>query len=185
MKYSLYLLLVLVVFSCSSPKARKPISNSSNSFFEESIKRSINTRNKEEKVFADIIKKDSLRAYITSPYGFWYHKKKKIDAISNYPKHGDEVVIQYEIRSIDDEIIYNKEELGTKGQANKADRLYIVDGENFIQGMQEGIKLMKVGETFVFLFPSNKAFGVSGFQNRIKPNQPLIIEVALKEIKSK
>jgi FKBP-type peptidyl-prolyl cis-trans isomerase len=44
---------------------------------------------------------------------------------------------------------------------------------------------MHVGETAVLFLPSNKAFGVTGFEDYIKPNQPIVIEVYLKKINQK
>ena len=41
---------------------------------------------------------------------------------------------------------------------------------------------MKQGEIVTFLLPSNKAFGATGLQNVIAPNQALIIKVKLKQI---
>ena len=65
------------------------------------------------------------------------------------------------------------EELGTKS--------YLVDKEELITGLQDGIKLMKEGETISFLFPSYKAFGYTG-NDKVGPNEPLIYSVQLLKI---
>jgi len=186
MKYSFYILILLAFFACEKTVIRKPISGSNTrNFMEVSIALHKGINKLEEDVFKKMMQKDSLHTYKKSNAGFWYYVSKQIDTTSNYPKHGDEVVINYEIKSLDNKVIYKKEELGTKGQGNPADRLYKVDGEDFIKGIQEGVKLMKLGETAVFLFPSDQVFGSKGFQDRIAPNQALIIEVYLKKIINK
>ncbi|MEE9348929.1 MAG: gliding motility-associated peptidyl-prolyl isomerase GldI [Flavobacteriaceae bacterium] len=186
MKFNLILFFLVILWSCKSPEVRKPVSGSNTvDFMEASIARHKKLNKLETNLFQKIIKNDTIHHYKKSNKGFWYSIDKQIDTTSAYPKYGDEVVINYEIRSIRNDVIYKQEELGTRGEKDPKDRLYKVDGEDFIQGLQEGIKLMKLGETATFLFPSDKVFGATGFQNRINPNQPLIIEVFLKEIKYK
>ena len=175
----------ILMSSCSKPKARKPVSKTNNNFIKASIKRNKIINQREEAYFNKIIEQDTIHQYINSKHGFWYYIVSKKDSLGEIPKKGDEVVINYDIRSVDGEIILPKGKLGSYGQKNKADRLYKVDGENFITGVQDAIKQMHVGETAVLLLPSNKAFGVTGFEDYIKPNQPLIIEVYLKKINKK
>lgn len=183
MKYSIIILLLMSFASCSSPKARKPISRTnSTTFIEKSIKRNKALIKLEETLFERIIAKDTSHTYITSPNGFWYYYNQKINQEGAKPKVGDEVIFNYEIRDVKNNIIYKKEELGSRNQVEKEDRILKIDGEEFITGMHEGLKLMKQGEKVTFLFPSNKVFGVTGFQDRITPNQSLIIEVLLKKI---
>ena len=79
----------------------------------------------------------------------------------------------HEILQLNDSILYSKEELGTKS--------YLIDQEDLISGLQDGIKLMKEGETVSFLFPSYKAYGYSGF-DRVGSNEPLIYKVQLIKI---
>jgi len=183
MKYSIFILLILIL-SCTKPQVRKPIiHNSSVSVYEESIQLNKKILKQEETIFKNIIKKDSLHVYKSSPYGFWYYYNKQIKN-KNLRKvvSGNSVIINYEIRDTDNNIILSQEELGSKGQNKKGDRLLKIDGEDFILGLHEGIKLMKQGEIVTFLLPSNKAFGATGLQNVIAPNQALIIKVKLKQI---
>jgi gliding motility-associated peptidyl-prolyl isomerase len=93
-----------------------------------------------------------------------------MDSDAPMPEPGDDVVFSYEIRNLDDEIIFSKEELG--------EVIYRIDKEELITGLQDGIKLMRRGEKVTFLFPSYKAYGYSGSE-RIEPNQPLIYKVEL------
>ena len=142
----------------------------------ESVERNTVLKNVEEDIFKQIMNKDSLNNYISSEYGFWYYYKER-DTINNkLASTGDEVIFSYEVRNLNDVVVYSKEELG--------DQNYLVDKEELITGLQEGLKLMKEGEVVVFLFPSYKAYGYTG-NERVRSNEPLIYTVNLKKIINK
>ena len=142
----------------------------------ESVKRNKELKNIEEEIFRLKMENDSINNYISSEYGFWYYYKEKDTMNNKFVTTGDEVIFSYEVRNLNDSIIYSKEELGDKN--------YLVDKEELITGLQEGIKLMKEGEVVVFLFPSYKAYGYTG-DERIGTNEPLIYIVQLKKIINK
>lgn len=178
---------VILLFSCQKTLIRKPIShNTGVSFFEESIQLQKELIAKEELAFKKIITKDTVHQYKASPFGFWYYYNKKTPNNSKKPISGSEVIINYEIRALNNTLLLSAQELGSKNQIeeekNVEDRFLKVDGEDFLLGLHEGIKLMKQGEIITFLMPSNKAFGTVGFGDIIAPNQPLIIQVELKQI---
>lgn len=172
---SKFLFFVMIVFlvSCNKQEPRKPIVRKTSSFMDESVERNRALNSFEEDIFKLKMKKDSLNEYINSAYGFWYFYNKKNSLDSYLPSKGDKVIFTYEIKNFQDSIIYSKEELGLKN--------YLVDKEELITGLQEGIKLMKEGEIVTFLFPSHKAFGYTG-NEKIQSNEPLIYTVNLKQI---
>jgi gliding motility-associated peptidyl-prolyl isomerase len=172
-----------LLFSCSEPVVRKPIIHHSNiSYFDESIEINKAINKREESFFKKIITKDTINTYLASPYGFWYYYNKTMPKDIIKAKTGNQVIINYEIRDLNNNIILNKFELGSFNQKIKEDRLLRIDGEDFLLGLHEGIKLMREGEEITFLMPSNKAFGATGLKGKIAPNQPLIIKVKLKQI---
>ena len=59
-----------------------------------------------------------------------------------------------------------------------------MDKQELFTGLREGLKLMRSGETVTFLFPSQKAYGYYGDENKIGTNVPLICEVTLLDIKT-
>ena len=142
----------------------------------ESVERNKELKDVEEEIFRLKMENDSINNYISSEYGFWYYYKEKDTMNNKFATTGDEVIFSYEVRNLNDSIIYSKEELGDKN--------YLVDKEELITGLQEGIKLMKEGEVVVFLFPSYKAYGYTG-DERIGRNEPLIYIVQLKKIINK
>ena len=129
----------------------------------------------EEAEILKYIENDSLNIYKTSPNGFWYSYVHQIQEDLVTPKTGDIAELTYDIRDLNDIILYSKETLGIKN--------YVVDKENFISGIQKGIKLMKVGETIIFVIPSYNAFGISGDGNKIGINKTIKSKVTLLNIK--
>ncbi len=174
MKNRIVLLIVItLIFSCVNPTPRKPITRNSSTFLNESIQRNKKVNKLEEAAFLDIIKNDSIHHYISSTNGFWYTYLVKDSVATKLPARGDEIIYSYTIKDINGQILYTEEDLG--------ERNYIVDKQELITGLQDGLKLMKEGEEVAFLFPSHKAYGYSGYQ-KIKSNQPLVYTVKLKKI---
>ena len=129
----------------------------------------------EERKINNYIKNDSLHDYIRSSYGFWYHYIERNQTDSITPSNGDVVTLTYDILDLSDQIIYSKEFIGVKE--------YIVDKEEFIPGLQFGVKLMKEGESIKFIIPSFNAYGVFGDDNKIGINTSLISRVTLINLK--
>lgn len=187
MKRNIIVLLLIVAFtSCEKPQVRIPVVHHSTvSSFDESVQLTKKVLALEEQIFKKIIKKDSLNKYYSSPFGFWYYYNHKINKDIKKPVSGNEVVINYEIKDLNNQVILSEQELGSKNQPNKEDRLLKIDGEDFLLGLHHGIKLMKEGEIVTFLIPSNLAFGATGLQDKIAPNQALIVKVKLIKILTK
>lgn len=172
-----YIILVLVfMVSCSKSEPRKPIKRKTGSFMKESIDRNKKLNKLEEELLQIKMQNDSTNTYYTSANGFWYFYIKKDSLQTKLPIKGDEVIFSYEIRTLNDSILFSKQELGEKK--------YLVDKEELITGLQDGIKIMHEGEIITFLFPSHKAFGYTG-NERVYPNEPLIYTVHLKKIINK
>lgn len=176
MKNSYLFLLLFCCYSCSKIEPRKPINpKPSTTLYKETIKEAISLNKIEDDKILQFIKNDSTKVYLQSSQGFWYTYIHKIEEDLPTPASGNEVIFEYEIRNLNDSIIYSKEDLGIKS--------YIVDKEDFISGLQKGIKLMKIGETITFVLPSYSAFGITGDGNKIGINKSIISTVTLTNIK--
>jgi gliding motility-associated peptidyl-prolyl isomerase len=176
MKNSFLLIIcVLFFYSCAEQKARRPVAQKTATVLSETIKQKKELIANENKFIENHIAKDSINTYITSSYGFWYTYVSKNENESISPKIGDEVEITYNITDINNVVIYSKAALGVKK--------YKIDKEDFIPALQEGLKLMKVGETITFVIPSYRAFGLVGDENKIGINQTLKSTVTLLKIK--
>ena len=164
------------MFSCNNPEARKPILRKSSSSMEESVLFNKALITAQENAFEKLIKQDSLSTYFVSNYGFNYKYNVKLDA-GILPEIGDEIVYSYQIYDFNMQLIYDESQIGVQK--------YIVDKQEIVEGLREGLKLMKVGDNVTFLFPSHKVFGYLGDQNNIGINQPLIYKVQLIKINKK
>ena len=166
-KFLLFIFL-LNIFSCNESKPRKPLNNTKNSFFKSSIKRNIKIRLKEENIFKEIIN-NSKKKFYYSNNGFWYSYINKTD--KKKPNVGERVIFSYEIYDIFGNIIYDKNFL--------QDVNYIIDKDDILPALREGVKVLGEGETAKFLFPSFLCYGYIGDFNKIGINQPLIITINL------
>ncbi|PZW40691.1 gliding motility-associated peptidyl-prolyl isomerase [Mesonia algae] len=174
-KNNLYVFLVLLcAFACKTPEARKPVASKSGSFIQESVKRNKKLVAQEEKIISDIIKTDTTNNYISSSNGFWYYYQDQNIEDTLTPHFGDLVEFEYNISTLEGNPIYTKQEIGK--------REYVIDKENVFNGLRQGLKLMKVGETVTFLFPSHKAFGYYGDLDKIGRNVPIRSTITLNSI---
>ena len=130
----------------------------------------------EEALIANIIQKDTARTYLSSESGFWYFYEIKDTTNAASPKFGDKVIFTYDIKRFNGETVLSASENGTQN--------YFVDQTNqdLISGIRDGIKLMKAGETVTFLFPSYKAYGYYGIENKLGTNIPVQSTITLQSI---
>ncbi|MEH6407977.1 MAG: gliding motility-associated peptidyl-prolyl isomerase GldI [Leeuwenhoekiella sp.] len=168
---------LFLIISCKTPEARRPVSQKTGSTIEASIMRNKELNLAEETNIKKIIEQNPDREYFSSENGFWYFYNKQ-DSTTVKPKIGDLVNFDYDIKSLNGEPILSKSELGTQ--------TYQIDQSNqeLISGLRQGLKLMREGETVTFLFPSHKAFGYYGFEDKIGSNRPIQATVTLNQIKT-
>ncbi|MDP5157070.1 MAG: gliding motility-associated peptidyl-prolyl isomerase GldI [Flaviramulus sp.] len=170
----LILICILLAFGCKTPEARRPVSVKTGSFIDASVERNKNLNAKEQasiEKLMEIQKED----YIASESGFWYYYNNKIEIDSlKTPVFGDIIIYDYNVKALNGIVIYSKDDIKTQ--------TYAMDKQELFTGLREGLKLMKSGETVTFLFPSLKAYGYYGDENRIPGNTPIICEVTVNSI---
>ncbi|MDN3677508.1 gliding motility-associated peptidyl-prolyl isomerase GldI [Flavobacterium paronense] len=176
------IMLLFVVFmtflSCKQQQqARMPISHSSGTFMKESAARNKKLIAGEEGKIDSIIKSNPKIEYLASKKGYWYHYQIKNERDTLRPKKGDVADFDYEIMDLKGNVVYSEVELRPQ--------TYVVDKQNIMMGLRDGIKLMRKNEKITFLFPSHMAYGYHGDNKRIKSNQPLICTVTLNDFKPK
>ncbi|SDX84745.1 protein involved in gliding motility GldI [Lutibacter oricola] len=167
----LLFLLTTLIISCMNPVPRKPVTRKTTSYLKESVNFNKTLIANEEEELKSFIKQDSLTAYQRSASGFWYAYELENKANNYLPKFGDELEYVYEVYAMDNSIIYSAEEIGKQG--------YKVDQQEIVEGLRNGLKLMKENEIVTFLFPSHKMYGYLGDRNKIGINEPLKVKVQL------
>jgi gliding motility-associated peptidyl-prolyl isomerase len=172
MRNSLFFFVFLLFACCRQQEARRPINpKPSTTIIKTMVEESKVLNEIENKKIENYIKQDPKTVYINSASGFWYTYLHKIEEDVPSPKFEELAIISYDIKDLSRETIYSSEELGLKN--------YIVDRSDFIPALQQGIKLMKIGEVVTFVIPSYRAYGISGDGNKIGINQSIISTVKL------
>ncbi len=170
----LTLILIVLFASCKSPEARKPISTKTGSIINASIERNKKLNAKEQAVIKKIMAQQN-NDYIASQSGFWYYYNNKVENDSlKTPEFGDIINYNYNVKRLNGDLIYSKETIKTQN--------YVMDKQELFTGLREGLKLLKAGETATFIFPSQKAYGYYGDENKISHNTPIICEVTVNSI---
>ncbi len=175
----LILLIALISFnSCKELEARRPITKSSGSYTNQSIERNKDLISAEEKKIKEYIQRDSLNTYLSSNDGFWYTYTNKDSLNSTItPLVGDLAQFTYHLKNLQGHTLVSKEEVGIV--ITKIDQ----SNQELISGIRDGLKIMKEGESIVFLFPSHKGYGYYGFEEKINSNTILACELTLLNIK--
>ncbi len=166
--------LVLFVFvsGCKNhQEARRPISQTSGTFMKKSVERNKKLISGEEKQIDSIIKSNPKVKYMASKKGYWYSYEVQNLQDTITPKKGDVAFFEYEVKDLKGNVIYSQLELRPQ--------TYLVDKQNIMTGLREGIKLMHKNEKVNFLFPSHIAYGYHGDTKKIGPNLPLLVTVSL------
>ncbi|UGU15507.1 gliding motility-associated peptidyl-prolyl isomerase GldI [Sinomicrobium kalidii] len=164
----------LIICSCKEPEARRPVTVKTGEFFKKSVERNKGLLEKEQNFIKALIQKDSVHTYYTSPNGYWYFYQTKDSTAAYTPQPDDVIHINYDIRYLNDSIIYSKEEIG--------EVRFKVDKEDLFPGLRTAVKLLKKGETATFMFPSSLAYGYHGDENRVGVNVPVKSTVTLIDI---
>ena len=177
-KIMLLSIIFITFLSCKQQQqARMPISRSSGTFMKESAIRNKKLIAGEEGKIDSIIKSNPKIQYIASKKGYWYHYQIKNERDTLRPKKGDVAQFDYEIQDLKGNVVYSEVELRPQ--------TYVVDKQNIMMGLRDGIKLMHKNEKVTFLFPSHMGYGYHGDNKRIKSNQPIICTVTLNDFKPK
>lgn len=108
----------------------------------------------------------------TTPSGLQYRRLKKAPVSAPKPAPGATVTIHYVGRFIDGRIFDSSRDRGQPATF-PLNRL--------IKGWQEGVPMMRKGETWAFVIPANLAYGARD-RAPIPPNSALLFEIELIDI---
>lgn len=174
---NIYVSLICVVFlvSCGEKQARRPISvKTTNTFLKESAKKNKLLLQAEEAIIDSIIKKDTLNTYVDSQHGFKFYYTNQNPESDYTASFGDVVTYDYSISDLEGNEIYQEKQDG--------EYTYHVEKEELFFGLRSALKILKEGESGVFFFPSETAYGYRGDKNKIESNQPVIAKIQVFKI---
>ncbi len=173
-KIILILVTISITSACRESEPRRPINKQKQIFLKESAKRNKSKINIEQNLFEQVIKKDSTLKFNSSPLGFWYAFKKKGQIPAKRPMKGDRVTFKYRIEDLNQNLLYEEDQLGVVS--------FHLDEEDLIPALREGVKYMTERDVVVFLFPSYLCFGYLGDGEKIGINQPLRFTIEMLKI---
>jgi len=125
---------------------------------------------KDREVIENYIERKNL-TMTESPTGLWYSVDK--EGRGEYLKDNDRIYLEYECSLLDGTLCYSSAELGPKE---------IVLGKTDLeQGMNEGLRLLKVGAEAIFIMPPFLAFGLVGDGKKIPPRTTIVYSVRILE----
>lgn len=107
--------------------------------------------------------------WTTTPSGLQWHRVKRASSKSPHPKPDDVVTIHYTGTFIDGRKFDSSRDRGEPATFPLP---------ALIKGWQEGVPLMRVGERFEFVIPSDIAYG-SRTRPPIHPNSTLLFDIEL------
>ncbi|GET44769.1 gliding motility-associated peptidyl-prolyl isomerase GldI [Capnocytophaga felis] len=176
LKKCIFLIIIAVLgIACSEKQARRPISvKSGNTFLKESAEKNKKLLNSEEALIDSIIKKDTLHNFIDSQHGFKFYYTQQNPEATYTAQFGDKVTYNYSISDINGNEIYE--------ESKEIDYQYFVEKEELFLGLRSALKILKEGESGVFFFPSEIAYGYRGDKDKIESNQPIIAKIRVTKI---
>jgi len=96
------------------------------------------------------------------------------EGIGLRPEDGQNVVLEYTVNLIRGDVIYDSKKDG--------DKKFTVGQGDEPRGLQEAVKLMRVGARAKLILPSYLAYGLIGDENKVPPNATLFYDLYLKNI---
>ena len=165
MKQILFYLLIIFFSSCSEKNVRYPLNKGKKTFLSNSATRNKILLAREELMIRKSADKDSLFTFYNSEKGFLYAYIKKVSTNQPLPQKGTKLYFTYKIEDLNKKTLYTKNDLGIVD--------YVVDKDNILPALREGVRLMRPKEIVVFLFPSYLCYGYQGDGNKIGVSQPL------------
>ena len=141
------------------------------------VKMEADKKKKEEEFAANQVKlvEEFKKDMQATPSGLYYKITKTTDGVA--PKAGEEVSVHYAGKLIDGT------EFDSSFKRNQPIDIPIGRGQ-VIKGWDEGIMLLKEGETATFLIPAELGYGAAGAGGIIPPNAWLIFDVELVKVNS-
>lgn len=152
-------------FSCAQIEPRAPLNKERTLFLNSSAQRNKQLLLQEEQLLVESAERDSLLDFRKSEAGFLYAYQKKAATNAPLPVKGDLVNFQYKIEDLNQNIIYDKDNLGIVE--------YAIDEEELLPALRVALRMMKPNEIVVFLFPSYLCYSYQGNGDKIGINQPL------------
>jgi len=162
------------MIACKNLEPREPIERKTSTTTDFSIELNKQRNAAEEEYIEKLIATDSAK-YQRSPNGFYYRFVVQDSIAGDQPEFGDRVTFEYDVKTLEGETIYSKDELSPVTKSLEQEY-------GVFKGLREGLKLMQVNDEVIFYFPSYTAYGFYGDEKRIGLHTPIKSRVKLLNI---
>lgn len=175
MREVIYLLVAIMVIAASCTNTVDPQPSNPIDLKEQLIKHNQKKVRTEIEIINDFVAKNYPQAQETETgLRFELIHPEKISPRS--PIKGDHVRLKYQVERMDGSLVYLSDNSGIP-------EIVHVAYDDSPAGLHEGLQLMGIGDSAVFILPSHLGYGLTGDQNRIGKNAILIYKVVLIDIK--
>lgn len=172
MRYLLSLL-VLLIISCESQQERNAVERITEAALREPLIDANKLRIKKEDLRISAFIKRKKWDITTTGTGLRYSIYQNGDGET--PVEGSTAIINYELLLMDGTLCYSSDSSGTKGI-----KLGKGQAEN---GLDEALRLLRVGDKARIIIPSHLAFGLMGDGDKIPSHAVLIYNLELIDVK--
>jgi len=161
--------LLLLLYGCYNYQPEKNISYSD--YKEPLIRVNKYLVDKDSLLIEEYCKRHNLKMNLTK-YGLWY----KIFHIGqgDSAKPGKVANIIYNLKLLSGKVCYTSDSLGILS--------FIIGKDEIESGLDKGIRMMREGDSAIFIMPPNLAYGLLGDLECIPPRSIIIYEVKLLKI---
>lgn len=169
-RIAFYLIFIISVglFSCKKPSpqlpANKVVENDINGIALLDINKNLAIK---EDSLLEILAITTDKAFKKNEIGFWYKIDKKTNG--KQLEINDTCEISYQMKLTDNKVVLVDNKIITIGK------------KQVVTGLEEGLKLLRKGESAIFIVPWYLGYGMNGFENLIPPYASLIFEVRIKD----
>jgi FKBP-type peptidyl-prolyl cis-trans isomerase FkpA len=164
---TLLLVILLLGYSCNQQEEIKQPRNSGKE--KESMVR-INQYlvSKDEEIIANYVKRRGWNMDVTKT-GLWYMIYQKGDG---KPVRKDtRITIEYSVSLLDGTLCYHSDESGPKQ--------FVVGKGEVEPGLDEGIRLLQLGDKARFILPPHLAYGLLGDENKIPARSVIVYDLTV------
>lgn len=169
-RISLYITMFFFVgfFSCHKPTPQLPSNKGKveNENVASLLQVNVDLALREDSVLASLVK-SHYDGFMKSELGYWYKVTQKTNG--DLLKEKETCRIKYELLLIDAKLVQQAEMKITLGK------------KQIVTGLEEGLKLLRKGETATFIIPWYLGYGRKGLDQIVPPYTSLIFNVELSE----
>lgn len=107
--------------------------------------------------------------------GLRYHVYNDRDTTCRPADKEQTVLLDYRVELLDSTLCYSSEKSGPQS--------FVVDHDDVESGLHEGVKLLCEGDSALLIMPSFLAHGLTGDQQKIPSNSPIVYRVKILSVK--